>query len=109
MSGLRHGLQAMVAGLALLLFSWPSPVPAQAGSAFDHFTTGFELVGKHRDVPCEGCHVNAVFKGTPRDCVGCHQRGSRHLAVGGRGRGSHRPPTAIGGVSGLTGPCIARW
>jgi len=28
---------------------------------------GFDLIGKHRDLPCESCHVNAIFKGTPKD------------------------------------------
>ncbi len=43
---------------------------------FDHLTTGFELVGQHRDLPCETCHANAVFKGTPRDCASCHGVGT---------------------------------
>ncbi len=49
--------------------------PAQR-TAFDHLTTGFELVGQHRDLPCESCHVNAIFKGTPRDCAACHGVGT---------------------------------
>jgi len=36
--------------------------------SFDHLSTGFELDGVHRDLPCESCHLNAVFKGTPRSC-----------------------------------------
>jgi hypothetical protein len=52
--------------------------PAQAAStAFDHFTTGFELLGLHREVPCEACHVGGIFKGTPTDCFSCHVQGSR--------------------------------
>ena len=43
---------------------------------FDHLSTGFELDGVHRDLPCESCHLNAVFKGTPRDCGTCHIKGS---------------------------------
>jgi Cytochrome c7 and related cytochrome c len=60
-----------------------APAPAQAGSSaapitvpFDHLTTGFELDGVHRDMPCEACHLNAVFRGTPRDCGTCHITGS---------------------------------
>src|SRR5207248_3124255 len=34
-------------------------------------TTGFELTGQHRDLPCESCHANAMFQGTPRDCGAC--------------------------------------
>jgi hypothetical protein len=48
---------------------------------FDHLTTGFELDGLHRDLPCEACHLNAVFKGTPRDCGTCHITGSRFNAT----------------------------
>ena len=52
--------------------------PAEAGnSSFDHFTTGFELLGLHREVPCEACHVGGIFKGTPSDCFSCHVQGSR--------------------------------
>ena len=43
---------------------------------FDHLSTGFELDGVHRDLPCESCHLNAVFKGTPRNCGICHITGS---------------------------------
>jgi hypothetical protein len=44
--------------------------------SFDHLTTGFELEGVHRDLPCESCHLNAVFRGTPKDCGSCHTTGS---------------------------------
>src|SRR6266576_3344017 len=43
---------------------------------FDHLTTGFELIGQHRDLPCESCHANALFKGTPKDCGACHGVGT---------------------------------
>src|SRR5262245_490542 len=63
-------------GLVLALW-WGAPSPAATPSrTFDHLTTGFELTGRHRDVPCEACHVNATFKGTPRECVSCQRRGS---------------------------------
>ena len=48
---------------------------------FDHSTTGFELDGAHRDLPCESCHIDAVFQGTPRDCAACHSRGTRYNAT----------------------------
>jgi hypothetical protein len=48
---------------------------------FDHLTTGFELLDAHLNVPCESCHVGAVFKGTPRDCASCHSRGARITAT----------------------------
>jgi len=50
--------------------------PAQQRATFDHLTTGFELTGRHRDLPCEQCHANALFKGTPRDCASCHGIGT---------------------------------
>ena len=48
---------------------------------FDHMTTGFELLGQHRDLPCESCHVNAIFKGTPKVCASCHGVGTQIRAT----------------------------
>lgn len=52
------------------------PVAPTVAPAFDHLTTGFELTGQHRDLTCESCHINAVFKGTPRECDACHGVGT---------------------------------
>jgi hypothetical protein len=41
------------------------------GGGFNHSST-FPLVGLHSSQACASCHKNGVFKGTPRDCVGCH-------------------------------------
>ncbi len=41
-------------------------------SNFNHQSV-FPLVGVHATQACTACHVNGVFKGTPRDCVGCHR------------------------------------
>jgi hypothetical protein len=63
----------------LTLALWSCVLPqatAVQRTGFDHLTTGFELEGAHRDLSCEYCHVNGVFKGTPRTCQGCHTRGS---------------------------------
>ncbi len=38
---------------------------------FDH--TIFLLAGVHATRPCADCHINNVYRGTPRTCVGCHQ------------------------------------
>ncbi len=68
--------------LLVLLFALGTAQHAAAAEApsitvsFDHLPTGFELDGVHRDLPCESCHLNAVFKGTPRDCGTCHIKGS---------------------------------
>ena len=58
-----------------------APTAQLQRTAFDHLTTGFELIGKHRDLPCESCHYNAVFKGTPRDCASCHGLGTQVRAT----------------------------
>ena len=46
--------------------------PSWRGAGFNHSQV-FALVGTHATVACAVCHVNGVFKGTPRDCVGCHR------------------------------------
>ncbi|MDE2262432.1 MAG: hypothetical protein KGL45_07920 [Gammaproteobacteria bacterium] len=61
--------------LAILGLARPG-CAAEQRPRFDHLTTGFELLGRHRDLPCEACHVNAVFRGTPRNCVACHGAGT---------------------------------
>jgi hypothetical protein len=80
-------------------------VPSSRGAApiresFDHLTTGFELMGQHRDLPCESCHANAVFKGTPRECASCHGVGTairataktvNHILATDRCDGCHTP------------------
>ncbi len=48
--------------------------PAWKPASFNHSTaTTFALVGAHASAPCAQCHVNNVFKGTPRDCYTCHK------------------------------------
>ena len=42
------------------------------GANFNH-ASFFQLVGVHATQACTACHKNNVYKGTPRDCVGCHQ------------------------------------
>ena len=51
------------------------------GRVFDHMTTGFPLLGGHATAACETCHVGGVFKGTPRNCDGCHALGKRVVAT----------------------------
>ena len=75
----RAGLFAATL-LAALSWLGGSAVAADTATvqrtSFDHLTTGFELLGQHRDLPCESCHVNAIFKGTPRECQACHGVGT---------------------------------
>src|SRR4051794_8971995 len=74
----------------ILLVCLGSGLPAFAvqRTSFDHLTTGFELQGAHRDMSCEYCHVQGVFKGTPRTCEGCHTIGTRISAT-------PKPPTHL--------------
>ncbi len=51
------------------------------GRDFNHMTTGFPLSGGHATAACETCHVGGVFKGTPRNCEGCHALGKRVVAT----------------------------
>ncbi len=46
--------------------------PSFRGAAFNHATV-FPLVGLHAQQACTACHKNNVYRGTPRDCVGCHR------------------------------------
>ena len=41
------------------------------GSGFNHGAV-FPLRGQHATVDCASCHIDNVFAGTPRNCVGCH-------------------------------------
>jgi hypothetical protein len=69
---------------AALLVVPASPLRAAAPPVtvpFDHLPTGFELDGIHRDLACEACHINAIFKGTPRNCGVCHITGSTFNAT----------------------------
>src|SRR6202048_114722 len=80
-AALRHRMNLRCMWLAVLFFllalGMGSPSHGvQVRDRFDHLTTGFELEGQHRDLPCESCHANAVFKGTPRDCAACHGIGT---------------------------------
>ncbi len=67
--------------LGLFLLALPNSdtlaAPAKRNVSFDHVKTGFPLTGAHVTLPCETCHVNGTFKGTPKKCATCHARGSR--------------------------------
>jgi Zn finger protein HypA/HybF involved in hydrogenase expression len=45
---------------------------------FDHNLANFKLEGDHREVKCEQCHINNVYKGTPIDCYACHKEDDEH-------------------------------
>ena len=73
---LRRLLLLLALSLVGALVHAPARSEAPARSSFDHLTTGFELLGQHRDLQCESCHVNAIFKGTPKSCSACHGVGT---------------------------------
>lgn len=54
---------------------------ADPSLTFDHATTGFSLSGRHTLARCESCHIQGVFRGTPRECVSCHRSSSRPEAT----------------------------
>ena len=63
--------------LLLLSFSLSFSIQAaEPDSGFDHFSTGFPLMGKHEFADCSSCHLYGQFKGTPLVCQLCHN-GSR--------------------------------
>ncbi len=41
------------------------------GAGFNHAI--WPLTGQHATTTCNKCHVGGVFKGTPTNCVACHQ------------------------------------
>ncbi len=47
-------------------------------ATMNHNLTDFLLVGKHQSVDCLSCHVNNVYKGTPKDCNSCHAKDDAH-------------------------------
>ena len=50
------------------------------GAGFDHMKqTGFALVGRHKDLVCNACHLdNMAVKKPPTRCIGCHSADDRH-------------------------------
>ena len=41
-------------------------------AVFSH-SSYFALSGVHATTACASCHKNNVYRGTPRDCIGCHR------------------------------------
>ncbi len=92
------------AGFSTSCESCHRPTDAQwTGASFNHNSV-FPLVGTHATQACVACHKNNVYKGTPRDCVGCHL--SEYNAT-------KNPPHAAAGFSTACDSCHrptdARW
>lgn len=48
-------------------------------SRFNHKQTDFGLLGAHREVACDQCHVgDLAFREAPSDCFSCHQDNDVH-------------------------------
>jgi hypothetical protein len=71
-----------VLAVVITVFSLQAQAETQiAGRDFNHMATGFPLTGGHATAACETCHVAGVFKGTAKDCDGCHALGRRVVAT----------------------------
>lgn len=46
--------------------------------SFDHSTTAFPLLGEHRAVKCNACHLDEVYKDLPSRCIDCHGDDDKH-------------------------------
>jgi len=61
--------------------------PGWRGAAFNH-SQFFPLQGVHASQACTACHRTGQYRGTPRDCAGCHlaryqaTRNPNHQAAG---------------------------
>jgi hypothetical protein len=71
-------ISAMVM-LCVVVFSahFVQAKPVASAPPFDHLRTGFVLKDVHLTLKCEQCHVDGIFKNTPRKCSGCHATGTR--------------------------------
>lgn len=43
-------------------------------ASFDHQLTDFPTRGAHEAVPCLSCHIGNRYRGTPIECVACHEK-----------------------------------
>lgn len=60
---------------------------------FDHDTTDFPLVGKHREAECTGCHEDKTHQNTPTLCFACHADDDNHEGRSGEQCGNCHSPT----------------
>ncbi|MFZ6819280.1 cytochrome c3 family protein, partial [Undibacterium sp. Ji22W] len=84
----------IVYGMAFVLFflcisNSFAQTTQQVKVEFNHKLSGFFLEGAHGKTACESCHVQGLFRGTPRDCASCHRSGDRAS-----GKPSNHIPTA---------------
>lgn len=60
---------------------------------FDHATTDYPLIGKHREAACLDCHADQTFQSTPTTCYDCHAEDDAHEGRSGRECGNCHSPT----------------
>ena len=68
----RYWLTAAALATLLLLVSAPVQAQWETPNRAFHAASGFRLDGRHQTVPCQSCHLNGVYKGTPTTCFDCH-------------------------------------
>lgn len=54
---------------------WNDPIMSVI---YGHSLTGYELTGKHIQVPCNQCHLNNDYENTPTTCNDCHAKDDVH-------------------------------
>ena len=107
---------AAIAAIAALGSGFREQAPDLVVDKYDHFATGFPLTGRHEEVACDSCHSEAMFKGTPRTCAGCHNnvraegKSFRHIPTFGGCETCHTTRdwlTARFDHSGVTTNCVS--
>ncbi len=49
------------------------------GDRFNHKETDYELIGKHLQIECTGCHkVDKKYREAPSNCIDCHKEDDAH-------------------------------
>lgn len=103
--------------ILLLICQIPANAAQRLSSDFNHDQTGFVLTGPHARLECNACHIRGIFKGLPRQCAACHERGSQigttqkplnHVATTSECESCHAGPTwTVTGFdhSSVTGRC----
>jgi Cytochrome c7 and related cytochrome c len=72
-----HCSRLILAMVFMLATGFAQAAEITTRSGFNHVQTGFPLLGAHAQADCQSCHLQGVFKGTPRQCEVCHTQGSR--------------------------------
>ena len=96
-------LMTMLGALFLAMSAQAAAPPEK----FDHFATGFPLIGAHVDAACESCHVRGVMKNTPRACANCHNnvltqgKGANHVSTNAPCDACHSPRSVTFDIVGM--------